>query len=188
MQQGSPWKKVSSALALRTEHMEVYRDQVRRPDGEIGPYDWVSVSDQVRVAAVIDGCLLLVEQHHYLVGQTLQLPGGNLDGAEPNETAARRELREEAGYIDGAWASHGYVTPLPGLTPSRVYLWSARDLTAGQAAPESSERDLRTRLLRLETARQAVLDGRVICAASAALILQMALDTHRERGDISEQT
>src|SRR5262245_59791281 len=171
MQQRGPWERIASELVFESEHFTAYRDQVRRPDGKVGSYDWVSVPDQVRVAALFGNSLLLVDQYHYLIGPTLQLPGGSLEEGELSEEAARRELQQETGYAGGVWTSHGRLSPIPGLTPSRVHIWSAQDLAAGPTMPDSSERDLRTLLVPLDSARRAVLAGRVLCAASAALIL-----------------
>jgi ADP-ribose pyrophosphatase len=173
MQHKGPWDKIASEPILTTQHFRVYRDRVKRPDGVIGQYDWVAAPDQVRVAALVGDSLLLVDQYHYLVGQTLQLPGGNLEGRESSEDAARRELQQETGYSGGDWISHGFVSPLPALTPARVHLWSVRNLTRTTASPEPSESDLRIVELAIQAAKEAVLAGRVQCAASASLIQQV---------------
>lgn len=174
MRHRGPWDKIASELTLTTPHFKVYRDQVKRPDGNAGQYDWIAVPDQVRVAAFVGDAILLVDQYHYLIGQTLQLPGGNLEDHEDGQNAARRELQQETGFTGGAWTSHGSISPLPGLTPARVHLWSVRDLTQGLASPESSERDLSVVRLAVQAAKDAVLNGKVQCAASAALILRAA--------------
>jgi ADP-ribose pyrophosphatase len=169
-----PWQELASEVVLSTPHFDVHRDRVERPDGSPGQYDWISAPDQVRVAALVADTILLIDQHHYLIGRTLQLPGGSLEGEEGSEVAARRELQQETGFHGGVWAGAGTVSPLPGLAPTRVHLWSARDLTPGTATPEPSERDLRVVRMTLAEARDAVLAGRVQCAASALLIVRVA--------------
>jgi len=164
-----------------TPRVRVHRDEVTRPDNVGDHYDWVEVPDQVRVAALVDDRLLLVDQYHYLVGRTLQLPGGNVDQGEDPDHAARRELAEETGYGGGIWAEHGRFHPLPGLSPAATHLWSARALAAGDPARESAETDLTVIRLPLADAVQAVGDGRVGCAASAALILIVGCKVDRRR-------
>ena len=115
------------------------------------------------------------EQHHYLTGPMWQLPGGGVDPADADSNAAgRRELAEETGYRGGRWTSRGFLHPLPGLTPLRVHLWMAEDLTAGAAAPEPVEADLRVHHVPLAEAAKAARDGRLACASSAALVLSLA--------------
>ncbi len=151
-------------------------DEVVRPDGSTGEYDWVETKDLVRVAAIVADEILLIEQHHYLIGRTLQLPGGQIERDESDEDAGRRELCEETGFRDGTWQRFGFVYPLPGLSPVKVHLWQARDLTAGEPHPEPYELDLEVRRMSLTEAAKAVRTGLVHCAASATLILATAYD------------
>jgi ADP-ribose pyrophosphatase len=170
-----PWVRHHSDVVFDTSRLQVQRDQVTRPDGTAGVYEWVAAADLVRVAAIVDSHVLLVDQYHYLLsGWMLQLPGGSIDPGEDGLAAARRELAEETGYQGGGWTSYGQTYPLPGLTPTTVHLWMAENLDPGQATPEGSEADLHVRHLQLGKAVEAVADGRIGCAVSAALILAVA--------------
>jgi ADP-ribose pyrophosphatase len=158
-----------------TPRLVAYRDEITLPDGRSGHYDWVRVPDLVRVVALVDGRLLMIEQYHYLTGPMWQLPGGNIDPDDQDSgAAARRELAEETGYRGGRWTPRGAVHPMPGLTPARVHLWSAEGLTPGESALESGEVDLQVRHVSLDEAVRAVHDGRIGCASSAALVLAVA--------------
>ncbi|MEU1813530.1 NUDIX hydrolase [Micromonospora aurantiaca (nom. illeg.)] len=172
-----PWIRRGGELRHATARFLVHRDRVTRPDGADGTYDWVDTADLVRVAAIDAGTILLIRQHHYLVGETWQCPGGAIDDGESSLQAARRELAEETGYHHGTWTPVGVWHPLPGLTPAKVHLWQAHNLTAGPAHPEPGEADLSVLRVGLADAVEAVHQGRVGCAASAALILLAAHDT-----------
>jgi ADP-ribose pyrophosphatase len=173
MPDAGPWKKRTNQVVYATPRLSVYRDEVVRPDGKADQYDWVEVPDQVRVAALVGNGLLVIDQHHYLSGRMLQLPGGSIDPNEDDHQAARRELLQETGYRGGVWSSHGHLFPLPGVSPVKVHLWSARGLIAGPPKRDSAEADLRVVRLSLAEAVQAVRGGGMKCAASAFLILIM---------------
>ncbi|MEU4681857.1 NUDIX hydrolase [Streptomyces xinghaiensis] len=172
-----PWICHGRVSLCSTPCLTAYRDEVTLPHGEPGTYDWVQVPDQVRVAALVDGALLVVEQYHYLAGPMWQLPGGSVDPADRGScTAAKRELAEETGYRDGRWSDRGSLHALPGLTPARVHLWSTIDPTPFCAAPEPAEADLVIQHISLDEAVFAVRDGRLRCAASAVLVMMLALE------------
>ncbi|MGW0822836.1 NUDIX domain-containing protein [Streptomyces sp. NPDC002845] len=172
-----PWRQHRQETLCATPRLVAYRDEVTLPDGGAGHYDWVQVPDLVRVAALVDGRLLLIEQYHYLAGPMWQLPGGSVDADDPDSgAAARRELAEETGYRDGRWRARGALHPLPGLTPARVHLWSVDGLTPGEPTPEAGEADLKVHHVPLDEAVRAARDGRIGCAASAALVLAVATE------------
>ncbi len=128
----------------------------------------------MRVAALVDGAIVVIEQFHYLIGPMWQLPGGSIDPTDKDSrAAAARELAEETGYRRGHWTARGTLHPLPGLTPARVHLWQAGELESGDPAVEPGEADVRVRKVPLAEATEAVLEGRLSCAASAALVLSL---------------
>jgi ADP-ribose pyrophosphatase len=139
-------------------------------------YDWVESADQVRVAAIVDGQLMLIHQDHYLTGPALQLPGGGIEDGEDSRSAARRELQQETGSHGGFWSKYGELHPLPSLSPIRVHLWLAQRLEQGPTARESAEADVRLIRMSLPEAVEAVRTGKVQCAASSALILAVNHD------------
>ena len=87
-----------------------------------GP-DWVNV-----VAFTRTGELLVVEQfRHGIDASTLEIPGGGCDHGEAPEGAARRELREETGFVSRNWVSLGSCTPNPATQTNRCHTFLALD-------------------------------------------------------------
>lgn len=90
-----------------------------------GP-DWVNV-----VAFTPTGDLLVVEQfRHGIDAPTLEIPGGGCDADEMPEAAARRELREETGFISKQWVALGSCTPNPATQTNRCHTYLALDCEA----------------------------------------------------------
>lgn len=87
-----------------------------------GP-DWVNV-----VAFTRAGELLVVEQfRHGIDAATLEIPGGGCDEGEMPEAAARRELREETGFVSEQWVALGSCTPNPATQNNRCHTFLALD-------------------------------------------------------------
>jgi len=176
-----PWKRRSTTTVFEHDRFKIHSDAVRLPDDSDGMYAWVEAADQVRVAAFVDGALLLIEQHHYRVGRGLQLPGGTVDKPLGHREAGQVELRQETGYVGGSWSSLGFVNPFPSLMPSvKVHFWVARDLVAGPWEREPGEADLEVVELPLDDAYKAAMTGEVTCASSVALILRCLAPTEFE--------
>lgn len=100
-----------------------------------GP-DWVNV-----VAFTRAGELLVVEQfRHGIDAPTLEIPGGGCDEGEPPPEAARRELREETGFVSDHWTALGSCTPNPATQNNRCHTFLALDCVPdGIPAPDSAE-------------------------------------------------
>ncbi len=87
-----------------------------------GP-DWVNV-----VAFTRTGELLVVEQfRHGIDAPTLEIPGGGCDQGEGPAEAARRELREETGFVSDHWVALGSCTPNPATQNNRCHTFLALD-------------------------------------------------------------
>ncbi len=87
-----------------------------------GP-DWVNV-----VAFTGVGELLVVEQFRHGIDQaTLEIPGGGCDPGEEPAQAARRELREETGFVSKRWVYLGCCTPNPATQNNRCHSFLALD-------------------------------------------------------------
>jgi len=87
-----------------------------------GP-DWVNVIPFTR-----EGELLVVEQfRHGIDAPTLEIPGGSCDEGETPRQSAERELREETGFIAGAWIELGHCAPNPATLSNRCHSFLALD-------------------------------------------------------------
>ncbi len=83
--------------------------------------DWAFV-----IPLTPDGQVVFVRQYRHGVRQVvLELPGGLMDGDEPPESTAARELREETGYATERLSLLGKLLPNPGLNNASCYVYLA---------------------------------------------------------------
>ena len=98
---------------------------------------WVNV-----VARTDDGKIVLVRQfRHGTRETTLEIPGGAVDPEDPSPlAAARRELREETGYVARRWRLLGVVEPNPAIQDNSCWTFLAEGAhLAGAADPDPGE-------------------------------------------------
>lgn len=82
---------------------------------------WVNV-----IAVTGEQQLILVEQfRHGIEELTWEIPGGVTDPGETPEDTARRELREETGFVSECWTALGSLSSNPAILNNRTYLYLA---------------------------------------------------------------
>jgi 8-oxo-dGTP pyrophosphatase MutT (NUDIX family) len=147
-----PWRRRSRHTAYANPWIEVFHDEVDRPDGTPGIYGVVHFRTQaVGVVAVADdGRILLVGQHRYSLDEySWEIPEGGVEDGEPLVEGARRELREETGYDAETWRQLCRMSVSNSVTDERGAIFLATGLRAGDAAPEATE-DLAVRWATLD--------------------------------------
>ena len=96
-----PLKRLSRELVYKGAIIDIYKDKVQAPDGNIQDYDFIGHKGAAAVMPVTDeGKILMVRQYRNALDRfTLEIPAGGLDGKdEPGIVCAARELEEETGY------------------------------------------------------------------------------------------
>ena len=99
-------------------------------DGDAAPHYSIATRDYVSVIAVThDGRFPLVMQFRPAVEMlTLELPGGHVDESESPEQAARKELREETGFIAEEMIPLGWLSPDTGRLSNHMWCFFAPQL------------------------------------------------------------
>jgi 8-oxo-dGTP pyrophosphatase MutT (NUDIX family) len=137
-----PWRRRSRDVAYANPWIEVFHDEVDRPDGSPGIYGVVHFrSAAVGVVAVADdGQLLLVGQHRYTLDEySWEIPEGGVPEGESALDGARRELREETGFEAMEWRQLCRMTVSNSVTDERGVIFVATGLQPGVATPDATE-------------------------------------------------
>src|SRR5437868_6166716 len=168
-----PYTIRSSECLHRDEFVEVWVDEVVRPNGEPGRYATMRMRPGVAVLALDEeGFVHLVRVFRYAVAkECVEAVQGMIDAGEEATESARRELREELGIEARELTDLGLLDAVTSqvFSPSRVFL--ARGLTFGEPDRESTER-MRPVKVKLDEAVRMVMDGEITQGTTCALILK----------------
>ncbi len=174
----NPWQRVSRRVGYDNAWIQVFHDDVVRPDGNPGIYGVVHFRHVAIGVVPMDERerVLLVGQYRYSVDHySWEIPegGGALD--EDPEEAARRELAEETGYTGGQWREICRAELSNSVTDEITVLFVATDLQPGLAAPEGTEQ-LQMRWVDFQDAMAMVDRGEIVDAMSILALQSLALD------------
>jgi 8-oxo-dGTP pyrophosphatase MutT (NUDIX family) len=153
--------------------MEVFEDEVIKPDGKDGTYATVRIKDGASILALDDdGFCYLVREFRYALGrEDVAIVGGAIDEGEEPMDAARRELREELGIEAAEWTEMGRTHHSTSVIDSSSTLFLARKLTFTKKEEDSTEM-LETVKMPFTEAVEKALNGEFTHASSCVLILR----------------
>jgi ADP-ribose pyrophosphatase len=130
----TPWKIISSKLALPEKWFTVRRDIVELPSGrQVDDYFvWEAPHIVMTVPVTAEGNVIIVRQYRHAIKTiTYQFPAGAVDKGETNEQAAQRELEEEAGFQAESLTHLGCVASYATKVTGTMDIYLARNAVAG---------------------------------------------------------
>lgn len=121
--------------------LKVWRDHVHLPDGSRGVREYIRHPGAVVVVAMDDdGALVFERQFRYPLHRAFfELPAGKIDPGEDILVCARRELREEAGFVASDWQHVGVMHPCIGYSDERIEVFFAAGLSRVAQALDDGE-------------------------------------------------
>ena len=123
--------KISTELVFEGSLLKVRRDQVQLPDATDAIREWIAHPGAAVVIALLDnGHLIFERQFRYPLHQVfVELPAGKVNPNEHSLDTAKRELREETGYIAKSWSQLGVMHPCIGYSNERIDIFLAQGLS-----------------------------------------------------------
>lgn len=123
------WELVSEQKLVDNEWIDFRQSDWRFPDGmELGPFYTYHRKDFAVIAALDEeGRFVCVRQFRQGIRQiTTEFPAGGIEKGEDPLDAAKRELREETGYVSDDWT---YLASIPAnatMADNYAHLYLAR--------------------------------------------------------------
>jgi ADP-ribose pyrophosphatase len=137
-----PWKTLSSRLVYENPWTRLREDVAELPNGKTTIYGVVECGRCVGVLPFVDDDhVVMVRQYRYVFGENhrWEMPTGGVKPGESLEEAARRELREEAGYDAGRLEMVSTYFTSKSVMHEIGHLFIGRDLQKVQAVPDETE-------------------------------------------------
>ena len=166
------WHRLSRRQIFQSRFLTLHGDRVRTPTGGEADYGVVETGHCVGVLPFVDADnVLMVRQHRYIAGRfTWEMPTGGVDGEEPVEHAAQRELAEEAGYRAGKLRHVSTYHTSKSCIDETAHLFIGEDLQPHEAVPDEVE-DIERRVMPFADVLQMVLSGEITDGMTVVAVL-----------------
>ena len=174
----NPWSRLSRRLAYENAWIQVFHDEVLRPDGKPGIYGVMHPRTHAVGVVALDerDRVLLVGQYRYTLDRySWEIPEGGVPIGENLLEGAQRELAEETGFRAERWGELLRFSLSNSTTDETGALYLATDLVEGEASPDETE-DLVLRWSPFDEALEQVRSGELFDSITQIGIMRVALD------------
>lgn len=167
-------KKIFSKHQFDGRLLQVYTDDVELPDGSKSTRDWIKHPGASAIVPVFeDGTILLLKQFRYPLRKLfIEVPAGKLDPGETPVAAAKRECKEESGYLAGNIHKTGAFYPAIGYADEIIHTFVGWNLTEKEKVEDTDEFLINFRIPfseALKLIHEGVIDdGKTICSLTLA--------------------
>jgi 8-oxo-dGTP pyrophosphatase MutT (NUDIX family) len=175
-----PWQRLTRRTVYENDWIEVWHDEVARPDGSDGIYGVVHPKFRAAGVVAVDEAdrVVLVGQHRYTLDRySWEIPEGGVPLDMDVLTGARRELAEETGFRASVWRELLRHSLTNSISDEEGVIYLATGLVPGTPEPDATE-DITVRLVAFDEAL-AMIDREEIHDAVSQLGLMAAARTER---------
>lgn len=168
------WKILKSKFVFDNQWFTIRQDEVELPNGKIIDDFFVLVRPDIvlTLAVTSNQEIVFVRQYRHATGEILlELPAGSFNPKlESAETAARRELIEETGYIPQEMISLGTLYDNPIKDTNTIYLFLAKDVRPSGKQQLDSTEDIEVVLVPVSQVMERIAQGEIKVSGTIAAI------------------
>jgi len=133
-------KKINSNIIYNGKIINLIVDDVICPTKNTSQREYITHPGGVAILAISDNKVLLEKQFRYPFNKEIfEIPAGKLEKNENHLVAAKRELKEETGYVAKSLIYLGAIYPTVGYSNEIIYIYLANDLTQGKQSLDEDE-------------------------------------------------
>ena len=164
-------RRLSTELVYDGKLLKVRSDTVRLPDGAAAEREWIDHPGAVAVIALTGpGELVMERQFRYPLGRDMiEVPAGKIDPGEDPLATAKRELKEETGYVAAEWSHVATIHIAIAYSNEHIEIFLAKGLSR-ESARLDDEEFLEVFTLPLATALAWVRDGKITDSKTVATL------------------
>jgi len=169
------WQRLATEYPYTYHMFRVRQDQVRWPDGHIGPYAYVEGNGAVWVVPVTkDGHVVLIRQFRYTLDEWCwEVPAGGFhDFTGTPLELAQRELAEEVGGESDDWLYVGTFRPGVSTIDNVCHVVLARNVRLSQEPHREAAEIIEVHEVLVERALEMARNGEMADGTSALALLR----------------
>lgn len=156
--------------------LHVKEDDIMLPNGKPAKREIIRHIGAVCVVPVTENNEVIVErQFRYPINQVItEIPAGKLDSKEEDRLeAAKRELREETGYVADEWTDIGIYYPAAAYSDEKITMYMAKGLHKGEQELDDDE-FLNVKSVPVKELLDMVMTGEITDGKTQVAILKVA--------------
>ena len=152
----------SSEIVFKGELLDVRKDKVTLPNGEIATREWIKHPGAVCCVPILPNKkIALIRQYRYPIKKhIIEIPAGKLEWGENPENCAKRELEEEIGYKTNKISFLTNIHPAVGFASEIMWLYLAENMIKTKPSLDDDE-FLELIPTKLENAIEMVWSGKI---------------------------